>query len=99
MINVDWNAVMLGIAVGAVAGGAYFMGLAFGMQRALRTRNPIGILTLSAAVRITTLLGVGWIVLGQGGPWAGLGFGAAFFITRFIVTTFARVSIPVGRAT
>ncbi len=98
MISVNWSAVMLGLAIGAVMGPAYFMGLAFGMQRALRTRNPIAILTLSATVRITTLLWVGWIVLGQGGPWAGLGFGAAVFISRFIGTTFARIGTPVGRA-
>lgn len=98
MINVDWTAVMLGLAVGTAISAIFFMGLAFGMRLALRTQNPIRILTFSAALRIVALLGIGWIVLEQGGPWASLSYGIAFFVVRFIVTTFARVDAPAGGA-
>jgi hypothetical protein len=98
MINVDWTAGILGLAVGTAMGAVFFMGLAFGMRLALRTQNPIGILTFSAALRIAALLGIGWIVMEQGGPWAALGYGIAFFGARFIATTFARVGVSAAGA-
>ena len=96
MINFDWTAVMLGLAVGTMMAAAFFMGLAFGMRHALRTHNPLGILAFSAVVRIAGLLGIGWVVLAQGGPWSAFGYGAAFFVVRFIVTTFARIGAAAG---
>jgi hypothetical protein len=96
MINVDWTAVMLGLAVGTVIGAVFFTGLAFGMRLALRTQNPIGVLTFSAVLRIAALLGIGWIVVAQGGPWAAIGYGIAFFVVRFIATAFARIGAPAG---
>ncbi|WP_051068075.1 N-ATPase subunit AtpR [Octadecabacter antarcticus] len=98
MISFDWTAVMSGLAVGSVVGTVFFVGLAFGIRLALRTQNPIRILTFSVVLRIAALLGIGWIVLGQGGPWAAFGYGAAFFVVRFIVTTFARIGSLVGDA-
>jgi hypothetical protein len=96
MIAVDWTMVLLGGAVGAVVGAFFFVGLAIGMRRALRSENSVALLMLSSVVRILTLLGIGWIVLGQGGPWAGAGFAVAFLISRRIATTIARVGIPEG---
>jgi hypothetical protein len=96
MIPVDWIAVMLGLAAGAVMGAIFFLGLAAGMQLALRSRNTIGILSLSAVLRIAALLAVGWTVVERGGPWAFAGYGAAFLAARFIATALARGTAPAG---
>lgn len=90
MIAFDWTAVMLGLAVGIVMSTVFFAGLAVGMRHALRRASPVKLLTLSAALRITALLGVGWVVAGQGGPWAAVGYAVAFVVARLVVTTFAR---------
>jgi F1F0 ATPase subunit 2 len=90
MISADWTAALLGLAAGVVASAAFFAGLAVGMRRALRSANPVTFLSLSAVLRIAALLGVGWVVVERGGPWAGLGFAGAFFVTRLVATAFAR---------
>ncbi|MCO4847165.1 MAG: ATP synthase subunit AtpR [Yoonia sp.] len=98
MITVDWPTVMLGGAVGFAMGTVFFVGLAIGIRLALQSESPVKILSLSAVLRIAALLGVGWIVQGQGGPWAVAGYAFAVFVVRLIATTYARVSAPVGRA-
>jgi len=98
MIVVDWTAGILGFGVGTVMGIVFFVGLAVGIRRALRTNNHIGILTLSAAVRLAAFLGIGWLVVAYGGPWAGLGYGIAFLIVRFVATTLARTGATAGDA-
>ncbi len=96
MINVDWTSVTVGLAAGTLMGAFFFLGLAFGMRIALRTKIPIKVLALSAALRIAALLGVGWAIVQQGGPWSTLGFGIAFFVIRFIATTCVRAGAPAG---
>lgn len=98
MIIVDWNAVMLGLAVGTAIGAVFFIGLAFGMRLALQIQNPMGILAFSAALRIVALLGVGWVVMVLGGPWAALGYATAFIVARFVATTIARAGAFAGGA-
>jgi len=98
MIVIDWSALVLGGASGIVMGAFYFIGLALGMRLALRSVSPVKLLTLSATLRIAALLGVGWVVIGQGGPWAALGYAIAFLAVRIIATTIARVGAPAGRA-
>ena len=98
MINVDWIAMMQGLAAGIVMGTVFFTGLALGMRHALRARHPIGILALSAAFRIAALLGVGWMAIVWGGPWAGLGYAIAFFATRFVATALVRAGALAGGA-
>lgn len=90
MIPIDWLAVMLGLAVGIAMSAFFFIGLAVGMRRALQRENPVVVLSVSAALRIAALLAVGWVVVGQGGPWAGLGYALAFLVVRVIATTWAR---------
>ena len=97
MMAFDWNAVIFGLASGAVVSALFFAGLAFGMRMALRSARPIAVLVLSGALRIVALLGAGWFVVGQGGPWSLLGYAAAFFTTRFITTTIANIR-PSGEA-
>ncbi len=98
MSAVDWPSVVFGGAVGAVMGALFFVGLAVGMRWALRSETPVKLLSLSAALRIAALLGIGWLVVGQGGPWAAIGYALAFFVVRLIATTFARVGVPAGSA-
>jgi len=98
MIAIDWTALVLGGASGIIMGAFYFIGLALGMRLALRSVSPVKLLTLSATLRIAALLGVGWVVIGQGGPWAALGYAIAFLAVRIIATTIARAGAPAGRA-
>lgn len=98
MLSVDLSAVILGLAVGAVMSAVFFVGLGFGMRLALRTQNPISILSISSALRIAAFLGIGWVVVKQAGPWAFLGYGVAFFIVRIICTTVTRVGARAGDA-
>jgi hypothetical protein len=94
MIAIDWTALLMGAAAGFVLSALFFVGLAFGMRQALRRESPVVLLAVSAVIRIAALLGVGWVVLGQGGPWAFLGYALAFLLTRIIATTFARIGLP-----
>jgi len=97
MIPFDWTSALLGIGAGTVMSVLFFAGLAVGMRFALRSTNPVGVLALSAAVRIFALIGVGWIVAEQAGPWAALGYAVAFFASRLVATTVARVgAVPKG---
>lgn len=90
MIAINWIAVMLGVGVGSITSAAFFGGLAIGMRWALRSSAPVGLLAISAVVRIAGLIGIGWVVAQQGGPWAALGYAFAFFAARLIATTIAR---------
>lgn len=92
----DWGAVILGLATGAVTSAVFFAGLGLGMRLALRAAKPVAVLVMSAALRISALLGIGWLVVGQGGPWSLLGYAAAFIAVRFFTTTVASVRPPSG---
>ncbi len=94
MMPFDWSNLLLGLAVGAGMSAVFFAGLGLGMRWALRSAKPVSLLFLSAALRISALLGVGWLVVKQGGPWSLLGYAGAFLIVRFVVTTVARVEPP-----
>ncbi|MFX0546361.1 ATP synthase subunit I [Roseovarius sp. S1116L3] len=98
MTPIDWTALMLGGAMGAAVSTLFFVGLALGMRRALRAQNPVALLALSAVIRIALLLAVGWAVTVQGGPWAALGYAAAFLAARFVATTAARLGTAPERA-
>jgi hypothetical protein len=90
MIAFDWTSVGFGLEIGALISALYFGGLGVGMRIALRSGSPIRALLASAALRMSALIGIGWLVVEQGGPWSLLGYAAAFLIVRFVVTAFAR---------
>lgn len=96
MIPVDWAALGLGLVAGSTISAIFFAGLAFGMQRALHAEATVKMLALSSALRIAMLLGAGWLVVSLAGPWAFAGYGIAFFISRRIATTLARIPAPAG---
>lgn len=91
MIPIDWTSALLGGGVGAVMSVLFFAGLAVGMRFALRSTKPVGFLALSSALRISALIGVGWIVAEHSGPWAALGYAIVFFAARLVATSVARI--------
>jgi F1F0 ATPase subunit 2 len=92
-MTVDWSAVALGLAVGVAVSSLFFAGLAWGMSRALRSRQPEVLLLLSAAVRITMLLGVGfWLAASSATAWPMAGYALAFLLVRVVAVLWARAS-------
>ena len=98
MIQIDWNFVVLGLVLGTAAGALFFAGLGLGLRLALRSGQPVRVLMLSATLRIAALLGIGWLVVSQGGPWALAGFALSFLVVRTIATMVARAGTPTGGA-
>lgn len=98
MSSVDWPTMAVGGSVGVVAAGLFFVGLALGIRWALHCDMPARALAFSAALRISALLGVGWIVVGQGGPWAGIGYALAFIATRQVAKMLIYLNAPIGTA-
>jgi F1F0 ATPase subunit 2 len=98
MMAFDLSAALLGFASGVVISTLFFVGLGLGMRLALRSAKPAALLMMSAVIRIAALLGFGWVVVGQGGPWALMGYAAAFLLVRLIAMTIARAGITSGGA-
>lgn len=96
MIMIDWSALGLGLLAGAITSALFFAGLGVGMRLALRTERPIKLLILSAVMRIVAFLAVGWVVVGFVGPFAFVGFAAAFVVTRMIAKAIAQPAAPAG---
>ncbi|WP_166265369.1 ATP synthase subunit I [Marinobacter caseinilyticus] len=91
-ITADWGALYHGFWIGAVASSLFFAGLAWSVRLALRTTRPMLVLLSSAAVRISLLLGLGWLAVGDGHDgWAFVGYLAAFFSVRLVATLIARL--------
>lgn len=94
MSGIDWTAFVLGALAGVLTGALFFAGLALGLRLAMRRTRPLMILALSSLLRISTLLGVGWLVARMGGAAALAGFGLAFLATRFSAIALARPVTP-----
>ncbi len=93
MIVFDWAMLGLGALAGVIAATLFFAGLAWGMRIALRQTRPMPVLLLSGAVRIAVLLGIGWLVAGQGAV-ALASFMLVFLVARFVILALARPSAP-----
>lgn len=92
-IDVDWNAILLGFAVGVPVSTVFFVGLAWGMRQALRSTRPTRWLLFSAACRIAMLLAIGaWITASSTSPWPLAGYALAFFLIRLAAILRARWS-------
>ncbi|GEM_PF-2188803 len=87
-----WNAIAIGLFVGAVISGAFFCGLGWGIHFALGRAHSGLILLASAAFRIALLLLCGWAVAGLG-VWSLVGFVIAFFVMRFVIVRWVRLPI------
>ena len=85
-MDVDWGAVLLGFSVGVPLSLLFFLGLAWGMRLALRSRQAGVLLLLSAACRIALLLAVGfWVATSGDNAWPLAGYALAFFLVRLLV--------------
>ena len=92
MITVDWQALLLGFSLGLSVSTLFFMGLAWGMQRALGSDQPGLWLMASSLFRITILLAVGFLVTAATeSSWAVAGYALAFFLVRLVAVLWARV--------
>ncbi len=90
MISIDWTALAAGALAGALTGALFFAGLALGVQWALGRTRPLAVLGLSAMLRISLLLAVGWLVAQMGGAAALVGFALTFFAARSVAIALAR---------
>ena len=96
MIDVAWSALLIGMAVGLPASVLYVAGLAWGMQRALRSRGSGALLMLSFVVRAALLLGLA-LALGRwlAQPlWGLAGYAFAFLGVRWAALRWARRTPP-----
>ncbi|GAB5478220.1 MAG: hypothetical protein Marn2KO_16870 [Marinobacter nauticus] len=92
---IDWASMLWGFGAGLAVSLVYFAGLAASVRFALGASRPVAVLLPSAAVRIALLLGVGWLVTaGVTQVWAFVGYGAAFFMVRYLATLLARIPHP-----
>jgi hypothetical protein len=95
VMMIDWQGVLWGFGAGLVVSFVYFAGLAASVRFALGASRPVAVLLPSAAVRIALLLSVGWLVTaGATEVWAFVGYGAAFFVVRYLATLLARTPHP-----
>ena len=91
VVQMDWSAILLGFAVGVPVSVLFFVGLAWGMRLALRSRQPSSLLLLSAACRIAVLLAIGfWIATSSPNAWPLAGYALAFFLVRLVAIFRAR---------
>ena len=91
VVQMDWNAMLLGLAVGVPVSVLFFVGLAWGMRLALRSHRPGSLLLLSAVCRIAMLLAIGfWITTSSPNAWPLAGYALAFFLVRMVAIFRAR---------
>lgn len=92
-MSVDWGAVLLGFSVGVPVSLLYFVGLAWGMRRALSCKQPSACLLMSFACRITVLLTIGyWVASSGANNWPLAGFALAFLLLRLAVLFWAKAT-------
>lgn len=88
---VDWNAMLLGFAVGVPMSALFFAGLAWSVRRALDSARPRALLLLSAAMRIAVLFaGAFWVTAFWQRLWPLAGYALAFFLVRLVAVVWAR---------
>ncbi|MDX1802048.1 MAG: ATP synthase subunit I [Marinobacter sp.] len=95
MITVDWGAVLWGLVVGAPVSTLFFVGLAWGIRRAIASAHAGVVLSLSALARIGLLLLVGYAIMRlSGSVWSLAGYMLAFLVIRLIAVGRVRVNPP-----
>ncbi|WP_372966258.1 ATP synthase subunit I [Marinobacter sp.] len=100
MITVDWHAVLMGFSVGLPVSALFFVGLAWGMKRALASDRAGLWLMASSFCRISILLAVGFaLTASYESNWTIAGYAVAFFLVRLGAVFWARVSKVPGTAT
>lgn len=92
MITLDWPALFLGLVLGIAVSSLFFMGLAWGIKRALASHRPGASLFTSFVLRMGLLLGVGFGMTAVSSTlWPLLGYVLAFFMVRWLAIRRARL--------
>lgn len=92
---IDGVALLAGLAIGLLVSTLYFMGLAWGMRRALASTRPALLLLASFLLRAALLIGTGLLLARWLQPlslW--VGYFAAFFLVRGLAVRRARGPAP-----
>ncbi len=93
MIEINTNALLLGLAVGLPMSVLFFWGLSWGMRMALASSQPGGLLMLSFFVRLVVLLAVGFALIKLTNTlWSLAGYMLAFFLVRIMAVVRAKIS-------
>lgn len=93
MIEININALLLGLAIGLPMSVLFFWGLNWGMRLALASSQPGGLLMLSFFVRLVVLLGVGFTLTKLTNTlWSLAGYMLAFLLVRVVAVVRARIS-------
>lgn len=86
MIDINSNAILLGVAVGLPVSALFFWGLNWGMRLALASEHPGRLLMLSFFCRMVILLGVGFTLTALSQTlWTLAGYMLAFLLLRIVV--------------
>ena len=96
LLDANGRFMIAGVLTGAVTGIAYFVGLALTIKRALGSSPVFTLLIVSALIRISVLLFIGWLVANSFGLWAVLCYAATFIVVRQIAVRATRNRISVG---
>lgn len=84
----DLNALLIGFAAGIPTSALFFLGLGWGMNLALQSKNTGWLLLLSFVLRSTLLVGVIWLLIQWLQPiWTVTGFMLAFILVRRLMTS------------
>ncbi len=93
MIDINFSAIVIGVAAGLPMAVLFFWGLNWGMRQALASNNPAGVLMLSFMLRMLALLGVGLALTRLSGTlWALAGYMLAFLGVRIVAVVRAKIS-------
>lgn len=93
MIDINTSAILLGFAVGLPMSVLFFLGLNWGMRRALASEHPGRLLMLSFFCRLVLLLGVAFTLTSLTNTlWSLGGYMLAFFLVRVLAVISARLN-------
>lgn len=93
-MSFDYIALGLGFGVGLLVSALFFVGLAFGMRKALNSTAPAIWLLVSFVVRSVLLVSVALYLIKISQPLMTLtGFTLAFFIVRLMAVGIAKNSV------
>ncbi len=96
LMEANGRFMVAGALTGTVTGIAYFVGLALTIKRALNSSPVFAVLIVSALIRISALLFIGWLVANSFGLWAALCYAATFVVVRQIAVRATRHRISAG---
>lgn len=101
MTNALAQALMLalGFGIGLIMSALFFAGLAWGMKKALASKQPALWLLASFILRASLLLGAGILAFSQSQDiWLLAGYLIAFFVVRLLSTKLTKAKLEASHA-